>query len=66
MCRQLIQADLVDEYQLRVCPVAIGTGIPLFEPTYRRRNLALTDVKRLAGAVAALTYVPREGVRDPR
>ena len=59
LCHELAGADLVDEYQFRVCPVTIGHGIHLFGPDYRRRNLTLAGIKRLGG-IAALTYVPRD------
>jgi len=65
LCRQLTEAHLVDELQLRVCPVTIGNGISLFGPQYQRRDLFLTEVKRFAGGVAGLTYVPRDRVLDP-
>lgn len=60
LARSLIRQGLVDEYQFHVLPVAIGRGVGLFGREVQQIELSLTGAKRLAGGVAALTYVPRK------
>lgn len=53
----LARADLVDEYQLIVQPVAVGAGSPLFEPG-RLSELALVSSVALASGVVQQVYRP--------
>ena len=59
LARSLIRNGLVDEFQFHVLPIAIGRGVGLFGRESGHVALSLTGVKRLAGGIAVLTYVPR-------
>lgn len=54
--------DEIDELVLKVNPVALGAGIPLFRGPERPRSLRLTDHRTFDGGVAVHSYrVAREG-----
>lgn len=53
--------DLVDEYQLGVQPIILGTGLPLFKNISRRIDLKLVNTKPFAGGSMMLYYVPAKG-----
>jgi dihydrofolate reductase len=52
----LIDAGLVDELRLIVCPLIAGGGKYLFEATTGRHRLELRNVVQLDGGRACLTY----------
>ena len=53
---------LVDEYRLRVHPVLVGGGTPLFPRTERRADLTLVDTRTFDTGVVCLRYrVTRSG-----
>jgi dihydrofolate reductase len=54
----LIQAGLVDEYQVWIHPVVIGSGVPLFRDMRSRLDLKLLRTKRFASGVIILYYEP--------
>ena len=54
--RSLTAADLVDEYWLKVMPVAIGAGSSFFSEIPRRHDLTLTDAKGYPSGVLDLKY----------
>ena len=56
LVQELIAADLVDQVNLMVFPVILGTGKKAFEETPERRNLRLTDSKVVGDGVVVLTY----------
>ncbi|MEJ3655622.1 dihydrofolate reductase family protein [Actinomycetes bacterium KLBMP 9759] len=56
IARALFAAGLVDELQLRVLPVVIGTGRTLFTAATGRKVLTLRESKQYASGVAALRY----------
>jgi dihydrofolate reductase len=56
--RALTAAQLVDEYQLLVHPVALGEGMPLFGG---RVDLELVGVEAFSGGAVAHTYRPKTG-----
>jgi len=58
-CAQtLVRLGLVDEYRLKVQPVALGAGRPLFRDLQERRNLRLVRSKAYGSGVVAQYYRP--------
>jgi len=53
---QLAQAGLVDEYQLRVHPVILGSGKPLFKDLKEPVKLNLLEATPLSQGVVVLHY----------
>ena len=58
LAAQFIERGLVDEYQLVVHPVSIGSGTPFFPQLSNPLRLRLTETQRFESGVVALTYVP--------
>jgi dihydrofolate reductase len=56
LVQELIEADLVDQINLMVFPVILGTGKRAFEETPDRRKLRLTDSKVVGEGVLVLVY----------
>jgi dihydrofolate reductase len=56
LVQELIEADLVDQINLMVFPVIIGTGKRAFEETPDRRKLKLTQSKVVGDGVLVLVY----------
>ena len=54
--QSLIATGLIDEYQLAVHPVALGSGMPIFTSVQAPLYLKLTDVKQFPGGVVVKTY----------
>lgn len=52
-----LRAGLVDEVQLYVVPIVIGSGVPVF-PTDLRLDLELVDQRRFTGGTLHLAYRP--------
>jgi dihydrofolate reductase len=61
LVRSLLQADLLDELQLFVHPVVMGSGKRLFEEGAERMALELADSRTFATGVVSLTYRPADG-----
>ena len=61
LARSLIEADLVDAYELLVNPVIAGGGKRLFPDDGTKRALRRTDATPLSGGMTALRLEP---VRD--
>lgn len=58
----LARQGLIDEYDLRVNPVILGGGVPLFEETGTRRELTLLEARAFHTGVVRLRYrVRRDG-----
>jgi dihydrofolate reductase len=55
---QLMKLNLIDEYQLCVHPVVIGSGLPLFENINDRTILKLIKTKTFSGGAITLYYEP--------
>ena len=58
---QLMQRNLIDEYQLCVHPVVAGGGLPLFENINDRTILKLIKTKTFRAGAVTLYYEPTNG-----
>lgn len=56
LAASLFLEGLVDELMLKVNPVVLGSGIPLFSGGMRKVNLDLQDSRMFARGVALLRY----------
>jgi dihydrofolate reductase len=56
LVQELIESDLVDQINLMVFPVILGTGKKVFTETSERRNLRLTESKVVGDGLAVLIY----------
>ena len=55
---QLMKLNLIDEYQLCIHPVIVGSGLPLFENIKDRTVLKLMKTKTFSGGAVTLYYEP--------
>ena len=58
LARQLVEQDLVDEYQLMLEPILLGGGKTIFPPDGRARTLELVSVQQARTGVLILAYRP--------
>ncbi len=58
LAQTLIQHDLVDEYQLWLHPVVLGSGKRLFREGAPATTLRLVDTKTTSSGLVILTYEP--------
>jgi len=56
---QLMNLNLIDEYQLCVHPVIAGSGLPLFENLNNKTDLKLIKTKTFGGGAVCLYYEPK-------
>jgi dihydrofolate reductase len=56
LVQELIESDLVDQINLMVFPVVLGTGMKVFEDKSERRNLRLKESKVVGDGVLVLVY----------
>lgn len=56
LTQRLAQLDLVDEYQLTVSPVLLGSGVQFFAPLAAKQSLQLLSNKALASGALGLHY----------
>ena len=56
--RSLIDTGLIDEFQMIIHPVALGSGYPIFSDLATPLHLTLVDVKSFPGGIVAHTYHP--------
>jgi dihydrofolate reductase len=58
MILALMKLDLIDEYQLCVHPVIVGSGLPLFRDVHDRTVLKLSKTKIFGSGAIILYYEP--------
>jgi dihydrofolate reductase len=58
LCVSLMQAGLVDEFQILVAPIALGEGTSLFAGLSKRADLVLTETRQFKSGKILLTYEP--------
>lgn len=56
LAQSLMKADLIDEYQLMVHPIALGHGKRLFEEGFHKTPLSLVDCRSFRSGVLKVTY----------
>lgn len=54
----LVRNDLIDEYRIRIRPIILGSGKPLFADDLKRHKLRLISSKAFSNGVVALHYEP--------
>lgn len=57
---QLLNLNLIDEFQLCIYPVVAGNGLPLFENINHRTIFKLVKTKSFNGGAVILYYEPRD------
>jgi dihydrofolate reductase len=57
--KTLAQAGLIDEFQLLITPVILGSGKTLFEGIAQRLELNLTSIRSFKNGKVLLTYAPK-------
>lgn len=60
LTRSLINADLVDELQLMLCPVVIGVGKRLFENVDLSKGMKVLEVKSFDSGMIYLRFQPEK------
>ncbi|WP_330442229.1 dihydrofolate reductase family protein [Flavobacterium sp. C4GT6] len=55
---QMANANLIDNYEIMIDPVAIGNGTPLFKGIDNNLNLKLTNSRVFKSGVILLSYEP--------
>jgi dihydrofolate reductase len=55
---------LIDEYQLLVHPIVLGSGKRLFRDGSNTTALRLVETKTFSSGVVLLSYQPAEQMRD--
>lgn len=58
LARALVAANLIDEYQLMVCPTALGHGEALFSGLMQPRDFTLVSATHFDGGAMAMVYRP--------
>jgi dihydrofolate reductase len=59
LARSLLAAGLVDEVQLRVCPIPLGAGLRLFTEETAHVGLELLEATPYSSGIVALRYATR-------
>lgn len=60
LARSLIEADLVDELQLMLCPVVLGVGKRLFDDAHFTRSMKVLEVKSFSSGMIYLRLQPEK------
>ncbi len=61
LCASLVDAGLIDEFQIMVNPVVLGRGTPLFGGLAKWAPLTLIAAQPMPSGAVLLTYAPRMG-----
>jgi dihydrofolate reductase len=61
LTRKFLKEDLVDELYLRIAPVLVGEGIPVFAAGFPQREFTLSESKAYSGGLIALKYERMRG-----
>ena len=56
----LSRNDLIDEYRIRIRPIILGAGKPLFTDEQKRHKLRLVSSREFSNGVVALHYEPAD------
>lgn len=56
LAQSLMQAGVIDEYRVVVCPLTLGTGVPLFGAQTPKLQLRLEEIRRFGNGEVELTY----------
>ena len=56
LVQELVASDLVDQINLMIFPVVLGTGMKVFEEMPERRDLRLRDSKVVGDGIVVLVY----------
>ena len=60
LAQSLIKENLIDEYHLRICPIAVGGGRSLFPDNMDSLELKLTAFKKYDSGLVLLQYEPKK------
>ena len=60
LTRSLIEADLVDELQLMLCPVVLGVGDRLFDDTHYSKSMKVLEVRAFGSGMTFLRFQPEK------
>jgi dihydrofolate reductase len=58
LVRSLIQADLLDQLRVIICPVVVGAGARLFDDITPKTAFKIADAMTISTGAVQLTYVP--------
>lgn len=58
IAQQFVQRALVDEYWIKLYPIALGAGQPMFTDLRDRASLRLVDCRAWGSGILTLRYVP--------
>jgi dihydrofolate reductase len=58
LAQSLLRTELVDEIQLRVCPIVLGSGRSLFGDAVDALRVELVEAKPFASGILSLRYRP--------
>ena len=58
LVRNLLRDGLLDELNLNICPVVVGSGMRLFDEIGREVRLKVVDSTTLSNGVLGVTYEP--------
>jgi dihydrofolate reductase len=59
LARSFLELDLVDQIEIAVQPILLGTGVPLFPGPFPETKLKLDRADRLGSGIAELVYSVR-------